>query len=362
MPGTRAAFILIALLAYVTAAAALEEAVIPSETCRGLWIVPVSFGDGPDETMRLVLDTGAGRTSVDPDAIERVIGRRVAPGKSVRLAHGVAGPLKIRRIKARVHEMDHLGRALGQPIDGILGFPAFRDLLLTLDYPAGEIRVSRGSLPDPDGRTIFRDVGRTRPHLALEIDGDRLAVLVDSGSTSGLTLREGDALSWAIAPRAVSASVRYEGIRLEKAGRLARDIAFGSLTIETPIVELIEEETRLAGEPILRRFAWTFDQRTRRIRMIPDSSDPILSEPLRGTGLALRPTGAGMEVTHIFPGTPGEAAGVLPGDLIVAVDGTPVHERGCTRMIDPGRDAATLAIIRGAERMDQEVPVGVLVP
>ena len=59
-----------------------EDKVIPSETCRGLWLVPVSFGDEPEKTLTLVLDTGASHTSVDPDAYQRVTGRRVRAGKS----------------------------------------------------------------------------------------------------------------------------------------------------------------------------------------------------------------------------------------------------------------------------------------
>jgi len=44
--------------------------VVPSQMCRGIWIVPISYGDHPDKTIRFILDTGANVTSVDPDAIE----------------------------------------------------------------------------------------------------------------------------------------------------------------------------------------------------------------------------------------------------------------------------------------------------
>ena len=340
-----------------------EEAVVPSETCRGLWIVPVSYGVDPDQTLRFILDTGAGVTSVDPDSVERLTGRRVRSGKWVRLRDGEAGPLKIRKIKAKVHEMDHLARAMGVPLDGILGFQTFETLLLTLDYANREVRVSKGSLPEIDDETVFRDVGKVRPYLALDVGGTTVAVLVDSGSTSGLTLRASDPLEWAIEPRAVSASVRYTEIRIDKTGRLDEDVAYGPLILERPIVEVIENGTRLSGEDLMRRFVWTFDQRARRIRMIASSDEPIQTGPVRGTGLALRPAEAGFEVVHVFRDSPAAEAEIRQGDVIVAIDGTAVYERGCASFDDSdGGTAVVLSIVRDGEEIDVRVSPRVLVP
>jgi len=340
-----------------------DETVIPSRTCRGLWIVPVSFGEGPDRTLQLVLDTGASRTTIDPDSIYELSGRRVEVGKSVRLRDGKAGPLQINKLKATVHELDHIGWALGEPIDGILGFPAFKKMLLTLDYPAEQIRIVRGALPAVDGRTVFEDVGKHRPYLALEIGGATIPVLVDSGSTSGLTLRESDPLSWEIEPKPLSAAVRFSEIRLEQVGRLGEDVDYGPLILSRPVVEIIAEGTRVSGVPLMRRFVWTFDQRRRRIRMIADSTDPIRSDPERGTGLALWPIETGYRVAHIFPDTPAEQAGMRVGDVIRAVDGVPVYERGCTELDDyDDRESVVMSVARGAETIDVQISIRVLVP
>ena len=58
-------------------------------------------------------------------------------------------------LRAPVLRLHTLSLAVGRDVDGILGFSAFDDVLLTLDYPAEEIRVSGGRLPRPDGREIF---------------------------------------------------------------------------------------------------------------------------------------------------------------------------------------------------------------
>lgn len=342
---------------------ATEEIVIPSETCRGLWIVPLSFGSDPERVLRFMLDTGASYTSVDPDAIERLTGRRVPTGKWVRLRGGQAGSMKINKIKVKSHEMDRTARAVGTSLDGILGFPTFESLLLTLDYPAEEIRVSRGSLPEIDNKVIFRDVGKVRPFLALEIGGTLIPVLVDSGFTGGVTLRESDPLEWAIEPRAVSSSVRHHGSRLNRTGRLDVNVTYGPLIMEQPIVDIIEEGTRLSGEDVLRRFVWTFDQRSRRIRMVASSEDPIRFDPERGTGLALRPTDLGFEVYEVFPDSAAAEARLRKGDVIVAIDGTPVYERGCLSTDDdPDRDGVVISVVRGKKRFDVAIVSRVLVP
>ena len=359
--------LLAAFLATASIAPALratEEKVVPTEMCRGLFLVPVTFDTDPERSLVLVLDTGAGRTSVDPDAIERVTGRRIKPGQKATLRRGEAGPLKLKRFQTRVHEMDHLARALGRHVDGILGFPTFQDLLLTLDYPAEEVRVSKGELAEPDGQRVFHDVGKRRPHLALELpEGARVPVLVDSGSTGGLDLRRTDPLEWERPPRPVAASVRYDAIRVDEAGRLARDIAYGPLVLERPVVEAIDDDaTRLAGYRILRRFVWTFDGRNRRIRMVPDSAEPIRFDAVRGTGLTFRPRERGMEIVRVLDDTPAERTDVREGDLVTAIDFVPVYERGCVSMIDDTRETTTLTVERDGASMDIEVRIAVLVP
>jgi len=353
---------LLALGLSVPTAAAADEWVVPSETCRGLWIVPVSFGDDPGQTLDFVLDTGAGTTSVDPDSLGW-LDRPVRAGKSTVLRGGKAGPLSIHKIKVQVHEMDHLGRALGRPIDGILGFPTFKSMLLTLDYPAGEVRVSEGSLPEVDGQTVFRDVGKTRPYLALEVGGATIPVLLDSGSADGFTLRESDPLSWESEPRGVSGSVRYSGVRLDTKGRLGEDLVFGPLVAERPIVEIVEDGTRLSGVKIMHRFVWTFDQRKGRIRMIADSDSPIRTGPVWGMGLAFRPVDAGFEVVHVFADAPGADAEIRQGDVVTAIDGTPVYRRGCASLNDPPGDEEILfSIVREGEKIDVRLAPRILVP
>jgi len=77
-------------------------------------------------------------------------------------------------------------------------------------------------------------VGRSRPYLALEVGGTRIPVLIDSGSTGRLTLRESDPLRWEVEPVQVAASVRYNEIRIDRAGQSSKRYAGASAA---PIIE-----------------------------------------------------------------------------------------------------------------------------
>jgi hypothetical protein len=271
--------------------------------------------------------------------------------------------MTVRKLRARTHDMDHLALALGTSIDGILGFPTFEDFLLTLDYPNGEVRVGKGALPDVDGTRVFRDVGTLRPYLLLKPGEEPVPVLIDSGSNGALTLRDADVVRWKAEPRATSAVVRYRGIRVERTGRLDRDLPLGPLTARDPVTKLTEDGTRLVGHDLMHRFTWTFDTRNRRIRMVPDGEAPIETPPEWGIGVAFRPVDEGFEIARVFEGLPGAEAGLRTGDVVVAVDGIPVGERGCRPVVnDRSPDPAILTLLRDGRETSVTVVPELMVP
>ena len=176
-----------------------EEIVLPSQTCRGLFFLAVTVGPGEGTTLHFLLDTGSSWTFVDPRAIRRVLGRDAGTGK-VSFERARAGSHELGPLRARLYPMDTLERAVGRKFDGILGFPAFKNVLLTLDYPAEEVRISRGRLPRPDGRKIFAYRGFRRPHLDTEVGGQRMKILLDSGSTGRFSLVSTNRLAWSVVP------------------------------------------------------------------------------------------------------------------------------------------------------------------
>jgi S1-C subfamily serine protease len=119
-------------------------------------------------------------------------------------------------------------------------------------------------------------------------------------------------------------------------------------------------DTRLVGSQVLERFVLTFDAGNRRVRMAPESDEPVLFEPVRGPGFALHPRQAVAEVIEVFPGSPAETAGIRAGDLLRTIDGTHVAERGCVSLGDDS--ARTFGFERDGERFEIAIEPAVLVP
>jgi hypothetical protein len=335
--------------------------VLPSETCRGLFFVPVTFGEGEGTTLDLLLDTGASRTYLDSGALRRVLGRDVGGGKAS-LENARIGPFEIGTLRAYILRLHTVSLALGRNVDGIIGYPAFRDVLLTLDYPAEEIRISRGGLPRPDGREIFPYRGFRRPHLDAEVGGRRMKVLLDSGATGRFALLPTKRLAWSVEPRPMKTSVGVGHVTVGEGGRLADAIHLGPLTFEAPIVTLVGDES-LVGWHVLRHFVLTFDQKQKRIRMQSHGTDPIRLASWVGMGVGIYPRSEGLEILEVFAGTSAEAAGLRTGDLIVAIDGTPVHERGCSDTLGaPAGRRRVLSYVRDGIQAEAEIKTEILIP
>lgn len=340
------------------------ETVVSRETCSGLFVVPLAWApaEGPSRPLWALFDTGGSNLFIDPDGLERISGRRIEAGRWVRLEDVTVAGLPFGRFRPRVRELDHLSTALGREIDVFLPFRVFADHLLTLDYPREEMRVSRGSLPEPDGVEVFSSRGPDRrPWLEVEIGTVRRKLLIDSGSSGTIAIAPSADLRWRSAPRPVRISQGMDDLEISEEGRLADSVAVGPLTFEDPIVALTEDTERF-GARVLRHFVATFDQRARRVRLEAAAEGPIRLAPVRGIGALLHPReGDAWEVAQVSDGSPADRAGLRSGDRVTRIDGVPVAELGCRELDSTLGRTLRLAIRRGGEEIEVLVEVEVLV-
>jgi membrane-associated protease RseP (regulator of RpoE activity) len=186
-------------------------------------------------------------------------------------------------------------------------------------------------------------------------------LLIDSGSSGSISLQPGRELPWVSAPLPVSVGQGMEKLFYHDVGRLDADIEIAGVNVSQPIVK-IGAITELIGTDVMRRFAWTFDQKSRRVRIRPDSSDPLRLPPKRGTGAILFPTLEGYEIARVLEDSPATRAGLRAGDVVVAVDGTRVFEQGCDRWKGENRTEVTLTVLRDGETSDLRVEIVDIVP
>ncbi len=344
--------------------AADARGLIPAELCRGFWLMPVELEPGPSgarRTLWFLHDTGASASYVDPDSIERVSGQRVEPGGRVGLTDARSGALTINRLSVRVAELDHLSLALGRPIDGIMSVYALEDLLLTLDYPAGEMRVTEGRLPRPDGRTVFSTRGPDgRPWLRVDMAGRKRALLIDSGAGRlTIAVNRIDRFDLMDEPRVLTSAVRFDRIERRRIARLDGDAIVAGLRVENPVLEEVPRFELLGGQ-ILRHFVITLDQANKRVRLEPAIDGPILAVDHVEMGAGLDPVAGGLDVFEVFPDTPAHAAGLLAGDLVTHFDGVPIAQRGCMNATEA--DRLVLTVLRDGIERDLAVTLEPVLP
>ena len=328
-------------------------------------MVEMSIGGDPERRLDLLLDTGAAHTVIDPDSLERVSGQRVEPGRWARFDRLESAQVRFHKLRAESRELDHLQAALGGRLDGILGFPAFKHALLIFDYPAETVRLDFDSKLPRRGPGIVPLVGsRKRPFIDVALGEERVRMLIDTGSSSGLTFTGRDDFRWRSEPVPIGASLRIDRLAIDRGGRLEEDLRIGDLRWRSPPVELLETGSNLIGDDVLREFTVSFDQRTRRMRWERRAGDdgPIDLPDLSGLGWAIFPQEGAWEVRRVFDG-PAREAGIRRGDRLVAIDGTPVLQWDtCNAPPFGDGGAVRLTLEREGQTFERTVRRRVLVP
>lgn len=247
--------------------------------------------------------------------------------------------------------------------DGALGYPFFRDALLTLDFTNGLLRLESGQLAPPDGREIFPLVGiQDAPVMDLDLGGQSFRSLVDTGLTSTMIVPNSPAagLTYAYGPVPYHEVRGWFGQERYAAGRLSGSLRIGPYEIASPAVMTGPGGTIL-GEEILQYFTVTFDQNTEAIRLRRDDPAPIDTPSWYTVGFSLDRDDAGWFVNDVIPGSPAESLGLRTNDRVNTVNGVPPGEIWCELALTE-TDLVTLELIRDDGYTTVSIPLHKVVP
>lgn len=331
---------------------------------------------------RFLIDTGSSVTLITPALARRYPGRdgaaASAPRVRVKSADGTVAELpqaSLRRIElgdARfddvpvlIHDCAALSAHLGVKIDGVLGFPLFRETLLTLDYPGQRVVLQPArTAPLIPGVTIPFDDARKTPLITVRLGDRSLVVLIDSGSDAFFTLNPiGVAPRFAFGPTIGGTVGTLGGDHTQLVGRLGETIAMGDLSFHEPIVEITDELSAVGGG-LLRHFAVSFDQLRDRVTFFRESREPIRTPARRSAGVSFTKTPAYWRVAGVVPDSPAAQVEVQPGDLVTRINGEPVARWDLRRY--EGLVAADaeieLTFLHGNTETEKRVRVFELVP
>lgn len=354
--------------------------VVPAITIGNYLVVETKWDrHGP---YRFLVDTGSSVTLVTPELARRYRAKNrppeTMPRVRVRSASGdttILDPAVLSRLEiggARfediyvlVHDCQELTAHLGLKVDGVLGFPLFRETVLTLDYPRSRLLLQpRSPAPLTPGVTIpFNNELRT-PIIPLNLGDQSLTALIDSGSDAPLSLNlAGLASDFAVLPRPGVAIGTLTGDHLQHVGRWRQPLQIGDYTIVQPIVDVTDELTAIGGG-ILRHFTVTFDQERNQVTFYRDRREPIILPPRRSSGLSFTKYPAYWRVVSVVPGSPANAAGVQGGDLVTRINGELVAAwdyRRFERLV-ANTDEIRFTFLTGTQETAHSIAVFNLVP
>lgn len=232
---------------------------------RGPFRFIIDTGTGGEAFITSALATNLGLTQIGRIHLSDPTGRgsRVVPMVLIPSLQ-VAG-IEFTSIKAAVHDLDQSDG----PCQGLLGFPLFHSLLLTLDYPNRMIQLSSGELsPDGEHQVLPFRMPDGIPLISLRIGKTVIEAQLDSGG-AGLSLPEELASHMNFTSDPVGFSDAYSlTTRFQlKGGKLASDVRLGTYTFQHPFIE-INPAFPLAnfGACPMQNFAITFDQQHALVR------------------------------------------------------------------------------------------------
>ncbi len=227
-------------------------------------------GRGP---YRFGIETGAGFVGVGPGFGAKA-GLTAKPGAPTDVVYQVDS-LRLGEASFMDFPITELPRG-ATGVDGILGLPLFRDVLVTIDYAAKKLRISRDTLSVADGKSIL-ELRRAGPFwtMPVEIAGKPMRGVLDTRGTGSFSMVPAIAdqlpfeAAMEVIGRAGGAGIPTTEV---KAGRLKGDVKIGDYTFTRPTITSRPLPAHFPTEPIvgdgvLRNFVVSLDQRTRRLRL-----------------------------------------------------------------------------------------------
>lgn len=363
-----------------------KTASLPARIISNFFVVEVKWADGKPH--RFLIDTGSTATYLSPDLARRFAmkERKGTPARKVHVRSANGGELDLEsvtlrkltlgeatfeRVPALIYDFTDLSDHLGLQIDGIIGFPVFRNTLLTMDYPGERLVIAPypvATTPPPRESprisTIAFNNEQGTPLIPIQMGNESFIVLIDSGSDGSLSVNPvGLHPRFANGPRIGTLISSLEGDRRQLTGRLSQDVLIGTHTIEKPIVDLTDQLSSIGGE-FLRHFILTFDQRRNQVTFVRDADGAVTIEPRRSTGLSFARAPVYWRVLTVIPDTPTAQLAVQAGDLCIRINGEPVGKWDYDRYAALVKSAAkiTYTFLAGIKETDIEVPVFELVP
>jgi len=304
-------------------------------------------GRGP---FHLLLDTGAGGVAISTDVAQQLglqvgdagegqgVGEKTVHAGETQIARLQIGDLALADADANVMDLADAPQVFGaKPFDGIIGLPVFERMVVKHDYVNRVLTFTAPDKFDYAGSGVIVHFERPRqiPVVTAVLDGVPGNFGVDTGARSSLLLYGPFCAQNNLQEKygAKLEGVTGWGIGGPVRSLLARasTLQIGDVTVRDLVIRLSAQKTGLTtsaamagliGPDVLSQFDVTFDYtRTRIIFEKNKNYGRRDSYDRAGNWMGQDKDGKHFTVVDVIAGGPGAAAGVKPGDQIVAING-----------------------------------------
>ncbi len=330
---------------------------VPIEVASNHVYVKVCFGD---RELQFLLDTGAGQSFFDMGVARATgvqLGRHFTGGGAgagtIDGAGVINGAITLEGTRLSVPvggalDLSGLPPREGHVIDGILGYNFIDRYVVAIDYVHQELRLFDAARFDYSGSGTSLPITFAANHPVVETslrlaNGDTMSgrFVVDVGAASALALTrpfvDENHLRARITPtvhRVAGGGVG--GTVVTDVGRVAA-LELGGLELRDVVTSLYGDSAGVMsgngnwigniGGDVLRRFTVVLDYRRRRIILEPHAStnEPFEAD-MSGVTFILPDSPGRIVVSDVLRNSPASAAGLAPGDTVIAIDGVAPNE------------------------------------
>lgn len=336
-------------------ATAQEEFVTPSrfltrlpfeQLTGGVILMQARFSTFAD-TLNFILDTGSGGISLDSTTATYF---GIQPVPSERTIRGIGGVKKVSflynqelhlpgltvdSLNFHVNNYEMLTSVYGERIDGIIGYSVLSRYILKINFDSSYLEFwSRGTMKYPRGGFLLRPFITTLPVQPARVRDERTInarFLFDMGAGLNLMLSTEFIKDSALLHRKRKFYTKQaEGLggKIDMQMTVIKEVKLGPYRFRNVPIYVFDDEYNITSYPylggvigndLLRRFNIILNYERRDFYLVPNKhyADPF---DYSYSGLELYLIDGEIMIGDVAKGSPAEAAGLLEGDIVVAVD------------------------------------------
>lgn len=365
-------------------------AVVPFQQLNGGVIVLKGKLDEHPDSLNFILDTGSGGISLDSTTVSRMNILLEASDKTIRGIGGIKtvkfhnnGVLKLHglitdSLNFHVNDYDLLTSVYGIKIDGIIGFSFIRKYILKLDYDSSRMYVySHGRYRYPSGGYMMHPQFGSIPIQNITFKDNQKSThrfYFDTGAGLCLLLSENYVNDSSImrSDKPVPVVTQAEGLGGKMLMKLTtvKEVNIGPYKFRDVPTYVFEDRYNvisypqlggLLGNDLLRRFTVVLNYEKREIHLTPNGYFRAEFD-YSYTGLGVYYVDGRVVVEDVIANSPGDNAGVLPGDIIIGIQNNYSNSiQAYKELLQKSRERLRMLLLRGGEPLEVYIkPLNIL--